>query len=208
MKKGFLFLFLGFLLCFSSCKGFANKNISNNPNILIVYDSRYGATKLTSEWIAEGIKENVKVLYVGDFKDKDLEGVDFLLIGSPIFKGEIVTANMANFIKGKKERLSNIPVGLFTVCGTYLVWGDEYLKNFENLVKNNIPNANIKFKKAFGGRIIPEKLNDSDKEKMDEYWRSRGVDKIKKEDFMDKEVCVRFGREVKEMLIASLNKEK
>ena len=201
MKRYLVFLFLSFFLCCSGCEGFANRNISISRKVLIVYDSRYGATQLTSKWIAEGIGDNVKVLHVESVKESDFKDVDFLLIGTPIFRGEIVTPDIAKFVKEKKEKLANIPIGLYVVCGTHLVWGNEYLTNFENLIRTHIRQAKIKVKKAFGGRILPEDLDDEDREKMDDYWKSRGLNAIKKEDFLDKKACIEFGREVKKMIL-------
>lgn len=49
---------------------------------LIIFDSNFGNTKIIAETIAKEL--NAKAVSVSDFDTKDLEGIDLLVVGSPI----------------------------------------------------------------------------------------------------------------------------
>lgn len=49
---------------------------------LVVYDSKFGNTKLIADKICMTI--GGKTVYVQDFKKTDLEGIELLIAGSPI----------------------------------------------------------------------------------------------------------------------------
>jgi flavodoxin len=51
---------------------------------LIVFDSNFGNTKKIAETIAEGLGNSAEIKSVSDFDKKHLEGVDILIVGSPI----------------------------------------------------------------------------------------------------------------------------
>lgn len=51
---------------------------------LIVYDSNFGNTKLIAEEIGKEFTPDSKVLSVNEVKTDDLEGLDLLVVGSPI----------------------------------------------------------------------------------------------------------------------------
>ena len=50
-------------------------------NSLVIYDSYFGNTKKISQAITKEL--NAKLIKVKDFKEKDLEGIDLLVLGSP-----------------------------------------------------------------------------------------------------------------------------
>jgi len=56
-------------------------------NVAVVYESKYGNTKMVAESIAEGIQEggvgDVLVLHIGNAKLSDLATYDALVIGGP-----------------------------------------------------------------------------------------------------------------------------
>jgi flavodoxin len=51
---------------------------------LIIFDSNFGNTKKIAEIIAEKLGKDAEIKIVSDFKRGHLEGVDFLIVGSPI----------------------------------------------------------------------------------------------------------------------------
>lgn len=60
-------------------------------NIFIVYDSKYGNTKLAAEKILEGIKETeifeVAISHIKDIDPQKLADYDVIIIGSPNHMG-------------------------------------------------------------------------------------------------------------------------
>ena len=51
---------------------------------LIVYDTNYGNTQLVAKTIGDAIGKKTNVVSVDEFEQKDLDGVDLLIVGSPI----------------------------------------------------------------------------------------------------------------------------
>ena len=50
---------------------------------LVVYDSVYGNTKLVAEEVASELGKGVRALSVAEVKEKDLAGLDLLVVGCP-----------------------------------------------------------------------------------------------------------------------------
>jgi flavodoxin len=64
---------------------------------LIIFDSTFGNTKIIAQTIAEELGKEVKMVFVSDFKEKDLEGIDLVVVGSPII-GWRPSPNMGTFL--------------------------------------------------------------------------------------------------------------
>lgn len=193
-KIRLIFIFL-FCLLVTSCINYKSTPQEEiNPKVLILYDSRYGSTELIAYWIAVGIGSNAKVKAIQAVKNSDFEGDDFVFLGSPIFKANI-TEKMSEFIELNRIKLKDKQIGLFVVCGTYLVHGDLRIKEFEDKIGKKAV-----IKKAFGGRLIPEKLNQEDKKRLKNYWDERGVKEIKGFDYLSREEAEKFGEMIKEKI--------
>ncbi|MBN2135846.1 MAG: flavodoxin family protein [Acidobacteria bacterium] len=77
--------------------------------VLIVYDSLFGNTEKVANAIKEGIgKKDTKVIKVKDAGLEMLEGIDLLIVGSPVHGGK-PSADMKKF-------LSSIPSGSLKGC--------------------------------------------------------------------------------------------
>ena len=66
-------------------------------NTLVVYDSNYGNTKKIAEAIARECGEGSKAVLVSDFSIKELEGMEVLVVGSPI-NGWRPTSKIGEFL--------------------------------------------------------------------------------------------------------------
>ena len=98
--------------------------------VLLVYESKYGNTKLVAETIAEGIKEvsdNQTTIYeLKEINPKQPPDFDMVLIGSPNHMGRH-TGGIKKFING---------LGKLDVKGKYAAVFDTYMaKDFEKAVK-------------------------------------------------------------------------
>ena len=114
-------------------------------NVLIVYESKYGNTKLVAETIGEGMKEvegiDVTIKNFEEINIHNLDNFDAILIGSPnhYFKQ---TRAIKNFI----NQLATTPLE-----GKSFAVFDTHLKNIrhravekmEEQIKKNIPNMKM-----------------------------------------------------------------
>jgi flavorubredoxin len=74
---------------------------------LVVYDSNYGNTRMLAETIARELGKGAKAVHVDEANPGELQGLDLLVVGSPIiawnptqkikkFLGKIKSANLDN----------------------------------------------------------------------------------------------------------------
>jgi menaquinone-dependent protoporphyrinogen oxidase len=86
---------------------------------LIVYGTRYGATEMTAEEVANVFREeglDVKVVNLKDEKVKDISEYDLVLIGSGI-KIKKWTKEPEQFLKKFQKELAEKKTALFICCG-------------------------------------------------------------------------------------------
>ena len=88
-------------------------------NALIVYGTRYGATEMTANEIADVFRQeglDTKVVNLKEEKVKDISDYDFVLVGSGI-KIKKWAKEPENFLKTFQKELANKKVALFICCG-------------------------------------------------------------------------------------------
>jgi menaquinone-dependent protoporphyrinogen oxidase len=86
---------------------------------LIVYGTRYGATELTANEIADVFRQeglDVKVVNLKDEKVKDINEYDLVIVGSGIRIGKW-TKEPEKFLKKFRKDLAKKKVALFVCCG-------------------------------------------------------------------------------------------
>ena len=86
---------------------------------LIVYGTRYGATEMTSNEIADVFRQeglDVKVVNLKDERVKDISDYDLVLVGSGI-KIKKWTKEPEKFLNKFQKELQNKKVALFISCG-------------------------------------------------------------------------------------------
>ena len=87
---------------------------------LIVYGTRYGATEMTSEEIADVFRQeglDVKVVNLKDEKVKDISEYELVIVGSGI-QIHKWTKEPEKFLKNFKKELASKKVALFVCCGS------------------------------------------------------------------------------------------
>lgn len=101
---------------------------------LVIYDSYYGNTKLLAETIGKELGNDSRVIRVSDFKVDDLNGVDLLIVGSPIlgWKPSEKTEEFLNKLGDLKE----IRVCSFDTRVKLFIHGDATQKIAEKLVSH------------------------------------------------------------------------
>jgi flavorubredoxin len=51
---------------------------------LVIFDTNFGNTKIIAETIAKELDNDAKAISVSDFNVGELEGIDLLVVGSPV----------------------------------------------------------------------------------------------------------------------------
>jgi len=113
--------------------------------IMIVYETRYGNTKLVAETIAEGLREvEGTEVVVSELKEVDLNKIpdyDAILVGSPNHVGG-PTWGIKKFI-GKLGKLT-LEGKLFAAFDTYLgISSEQAMKKMEKRISGKLPGAKL-----------------------------------------------------------------
>lgn len=82
-------------------------------NTLVVYDSRFGNTKIIAEAIGESILGNVQVIHAHRVIVSELGGYDLLVIGAPTHGGRPSEETGVMLHKIKPDALAGIKVAAF-----------------------------------------------------------------------------------------------
>jgi len=105
-------------------------------NFLIVYATRSGETKKIGELIAEGIRINghsAEIKKVNEIKnEKDLDGYDGYVFGSPTYHGEMISSMKQLLFLGERAALKGLPGGAFGAFG----WSGEAPERIFGTMKN------------------------------------------------------------------------
>jgi len=91
---------------------------------LVVYDSVYGNTKLVAEEIAVNLGKGAKWVSVSEVKDKDLEGLELLVVGSPILGWRPSEKTSAFLSRLKPGKLKDMKVAAFDTRMRIFFHGD------------------------------------------------------------------------------------
>ena len=143
--------------------------------VLIVYATRSGETRKIADLIAEGIRFSGVEALVKDVKDikseKDLQGYDALVLGSPTYHGGMLKSMETLLFMAEKAELEKKIGGAFGAFG----WSGEALvrifDTMKNIFKMNMTGDALRLKSSsLGGglqmaqdygREIAKKLNAS-----------------------------------------------
>ena len=114
-------------------------------NVLIVYETKFGNTKIAAETIAEGMKEGeqikTEVINVNDVDYSKVQDYDAIIIGSPTWAGNC-TESIKNFI----NELAGLSINekfyavFDTNSGIPLL--SKAVKKMEKLIGKKIPSLN------------------------------------------------------------------
>ena len=91
---------------------------------LVLYDSIYGNTKMIAEAISSGLGKDVKAVSVTDTSPKTLEGVDLVVVGSPIIAWK-PSEKMGKFLAGLSAgQLKGLQAATFDTRVKMFIHGD------------------------------------------------------------------------------------
>ena len=117
------------------------------PKVLVIYDTKYGNTKIVAEQIAEGLKEvegiETAIGYVKGVDPQRIVGYDALIIGAPNHMGKPSRA-ITKFV----ESLTKVEVNAKWAAAfdTYFQRGryfEKSMKKLERHINEKLPNLKL-----------------------------------------------------------------
>jgi flavodoxin len=91
---------------------------------LVVIDSVYGNTRKIAETVATALGKGARVVSVNDIKEKDLAGLDLLVVGSPILGWNPSEKTKAFLNSLKPGQLRGVKVAVFDTRIRLFIHGD------------------------------------------------------------------------------------
>ena len=105
----------------------------NFVKTLVVYDSNYGNTQMIANVIAKNLKG--KAIYIADYSKDDLEGVELLIVGSPI-NGWRPTVKISEFLSDLSTAgLQGVKAAAFDTRVKLFIHGDAASRISQSLEK-------------------------------------------------------------------------
>lgn len=128
------------------------------PKALIVYSTRAGETRQIGELIAEGMRFSGVEVKVADVREiaseKDLEGYDAYVFGSPTYHGDMLQPMKTMLFMAEKADLENKAGGAFGAFGWSGESPERIYGTMKNIFKMNMAGAPLMLKNSsLGGGI-------------------------------------------------------
>jgi len=102
---------------------------------IVVYDTNYGNTKKLAETIASKLGKDARAVQVSDVHPEDLEGIDLLIVGSPIIAWG-PSPKIKKFLSGlEKNSLNGKSAAVFDTRINIKIHGDAFKKISKTLQK-------------------------------------------------------------------------
>ena len=125
---------------------------------LIVYATRTGETQKIGDLIAEGMRFSGIEVNVADIKsiasEKNLEGYDAYVFGSPTYHGDMLQAMKTFLFMAEKAGLENKAGGAFGSFGWSGEAGERIFDTMKNIFQMDMVDAPLMLKKSsLGGGI-------------------------------------------------------
>lgn len=133
---------------------------------LIVYESKYGATEQIAKIFAK-ILGPAQYIRPNQFNRK-YDEIDLIVIASPIYS-EQLHKNIRNFISEQKDWLKKRIVALLSVALSKKS-GSDALKPLKNLLEDCVI-----WSGATNGRLIIDQLTESDKKRIQMFYKRVGI---------------------------------
>ncbi len=141
-------------------------------NGIVLYKSRYGATRQYADWIGGDLR--LPVIAPERMDEKLLAACDFLLIGASVYNGELL---LKDWLEENEHRLSNKKLFLFIVCAPTPDVGKHHQIILDNIPRSIWDVADIVF---LLGRWILRDLSLTDSRTLEQKARTEN-DPVKRD---------------------------
>ena len=137
------------------------KNQIMNGSIL--YKSKYGSTAQYARWLSDDL--GIPILEIDKSSAESIAFDDFLVIGSPIYFGEI---KVAKWLRRHQQRLKSKRIFLFVVCGT----PPTNPQKVEEILIKNLPQS---LQNSCNVYFLPGRINRSELSWLDRFLLNMGA---------------------------------
>ena len=170
---------------------------------LVVYASKYGATRDVAQAIADGLGADL----ASAVDQPDVQPYDLLVVGSPIYSGTYLES-ITDFIEANRKTLVHRKVAAF-ICaaadqevafGLTGETGDLYTQQDYADGLAELAGGDIISCRGFGGRLIPDQLDKHDRSTLDWFYRYLMREPLKGFDLLDLPAAYRWGEELREIV--------
>ena len=155
---------------------------------LIIYESKYGTTEKIAKYLSL-VLGPAKYCKTSEFKD-EFKDFDLILLGSPIYSGKIVP-KIIDFIEKNINWLKTKKIALFCTCISTKD-GNENLTKLEKILGKVIT------KRALGGILKHNKLDEEDSQALKEFSEKIGFTFDDTDNF-NLEDIINYGLELKSL---------
>jgi menaquinone-dependent protoporphyrinogen IX oxidase len=136
---------------------------------IVVYKSKYGATRQYAQWIANDL--NFPAVDVAVLDKEKLQSADIVVIGSSVYIGKAI---IRRWLRINKKLLAGKQVFLFLVCGTPVNKRDQLEKYLADSVPAEIRNTGHFF-------FLPGKMEYKQLSWLDRFLLQSGARLMKKD---------------------------
>lgn len=171
---------------------------------IVVYATKYGSTREVAQAIADGLGADIAI--ASSFPE--IDDYDLIVVGSPIY-GNDYLSSIVKFIQAHRGVLTSRRVAAFITAAAEWVpdpglTGEEddtlptqqtYAQGLADLTGGDVVDA-----RGFGGRLVPEQLDDSDRNTLEwifQYFMHR---KFEGFDLLDPAAAYRWGEDLRESI--------
>lgn len=171
-----------------------SKLFESEKRVALIYATRYGATRDTARWIAEGMKGKIDLI---DVAAADLtrlsQKYDSYVVGSGVWTGGVDPV-LQTWLRENQILLARKVLATFVVCGSRPGTPDAdqriagYLKQLHSHL--TVP---PKQSKSFGGRLIVDRLTPEDRKALTAFYQKYLHQKLKDWDDTDPVAAQGFG---------------
>lgn len=171
---------------------------------LVVFGSKYGSTAEVARAIADGLGAEV----VDVAGKPDVAEYDVIVIGSPIYAGDYLPS-VARFIRDNKSSLQERKIAAFITAAADMdldpgLTGeeDEELYTQQDYADGlaNMAGGQLLAARGFGGRLVPEQLDERDYKTLSWFYRFLMHGDLKGFDLLDLPEAQRWGEQLRSML--------
>jgi menaquinone-dependent protoporphyrinogen oxidase len=173
---------------------------------LVVYSSKYGSTREVAEAVADGLSADL----ANAIDRPDLGPYGVIVLGSPVYAGDYLES-MVDFIRDKKQELAERKTAAFITAAADMkidpgLTGDEdeLLHTQQDYADGlaEMAGGEVLATRGFGGRLVPEQLDDADRKMLSWFYRFLMRDELKGFDLLDLPQAKTWGQELKSKLEA------
>jgi menaquinone-dependent protoporphyrinogen IX oxidase len=171
---------------------------------LVLYGTKYGSTREVALVIADVLKADIADVA----NQPDIGSYDVVVLGSPVYAGDYLDS-VVQFIKANEGAFRGRKVGAFITAAADMEWDpgltgeeDELLFTQQDYADGlaKITGGEVLAAKGFGGRLLPDQLDDYDRKMLGWFYQHLMKEKLKGFDLIDLETVRQWAEELRRQI--------